>query len=153
MKRKDIKTPVRFAAVIFAIFAISSCNNWLDIAPEDELIKEKFWTKTADVEGALAATYDALRSASLQSLIFGELRADLIQFPGASFTDYAKIAASNISPTNTVISWANYYEAINLANTLMFYDDEVFMKDKTYTQKMMDGVTAEALYIRSVAYF
>lgn len=152
MKKLIIKSPVKLALIAVAI-AFTSCNNWLNIAPEDELIKEKFWTKTADVEGALAATYNAFRESSLQSLIFGELRADLVQFSGVSFTDYAKIAASNVSPTNGVIDWSHYYSAINLANTLMYYDDEVFAKDKTFTQKMMDGVEAEALFIRSVSYF
>ena len=152
MKKSIIKSPVKFA-ILLVLMAFTSCDDWLSIAPENDLIKEKFWTKTADVNGALAATYDALRSASLQSLIFGELRADLASFTGSSFTDYAKIAASNISPTNEVINWKNYYSAINLANTLMYYDDEVFGKDETFTQKMKDGIEAEALFIRSMAYF
>ena len=140
-------------AVLFVLMASTSCKDWLSIAPEDELIKEKFWTKTEDVDGALAATYSAFREASLQSLIFGELRADLVEFTGSAFESYARIAASDISPTNNVIDWSNYYTAINLANTLMYFDDEVFEKDQTFTQEMMDGVEAEALFIRSISYF
>ncbi len=143
---------MRFA-VLLVIVSFASCADWLTVEPENNLIKEKFWTKTADVDGALAATYNALRSASLKSLILGELRADLIKFPGSSFTDYAKIAESNISPTNGVVNWKDYYSAINLANTLMYYDKEVFEKDKTFTKKMMDGVDAEALFIRAYSYF
>lgn len=152
MRIMNIKKTGRFAIALLLVVS-ASCNDWLDIAPENDLIKEKFWTKTADVDGALAATYNTMRSSSLQSLIFGELRADLFMFPGTNFTDYAKIAASNISPTNNVIDWKKYYSAINLANTLMFYNKEVFEKDKTFTKKMMDGVDAEALFIRSLAYF
>ena len=152
MKKLNIKSPLRFA-ILFVMMTFMSCQDWLSIAPESDLIKEKFWTKTADVNGALAAAYNALRDASLQSLIFGELRADLVTFPGNSFSEYAKIAASNISPTNGVINWKAYYSAINLANTLMYYDDEVFEKDQTFTQKMKDGIEAEALFIRSMAYF
>jgi hypothetical protein len=152
MKRGNMKGSLRLA-VAAGLMLFTSCTDWLSIAPENDLIKEKFWTKTEDVEGALAASYDALRQASLQSLIFGELRADLVQFTGPSFTDYAKIAASNISPTNNVISWDNYYTAINLANTLMHFDDEVFEKDQTFTQEMKDAIEAEARFIRSVAFF
>ncbi len=152
MKRFKIIRPLRFA-ILVAMMTFVSCQDWLSIAPENDLIKEKFWTKTADVNGGLAAAYNALRDASLKSLIFGELRADLVTFPGNSFTNYAKIAASNISPTNSVISWKDYYAAINLANTLMFYDDQVFEQDQTFTQKMKDGIEAEALFIRSMAYF
>jgi len=152
MKKFNMYSPLRL--VILMIFlAFSSCQDWLSIAPENDLIKEKFWTKTADVNGALAAAYNALRSASLQSLIFGELRADLVEFTGNDFADYDKIAASNISPTNWVVNWRDYYSAINLANTLMYYDDEVFEQDQTFTQEMKDGIEAEARFIRSVAYF
>jgi starch-binding outer membrane protein, SusD/RagB family len=134
-------------------YQLYPCQDYLTVEPENDLIKEKFWTKTDDVNSALAATYNALRGASLQSLIFGEVRADLVQFTGASFADYSKIGQSNISPTNSVVNWKAYYEAINLANTLMFYDDEVFAKDQTFTKEMKDAIEAEALFIRSLAYF
>jgi hypothetical protein len=152
MRKHSIKSPVRFA-IFFVILALSSCNNWLSIAPENNLIKEKFWAKTSDVDAALAATYNTLRKASMQSLIFGEVRADLVTFPGNNFTDYSMIAASNINSTNGAISWNNYYSAINLANTLMYYDKDVLAKDKTFTEKMKNGVDAEALFIRSLSYF
>ncbi|MGC9341397.1 MAG: RagB/SusD family nutrient uptake outer membrane protein [Bacteroidales bacterium] len=152
MRKRNIKISV-ISGLILSLLVVSSCEDWLSIAPENNLIKEKFWAKTSDVHGALAATYDALRSASLQSLIFGELRADLFEFTGADFTDYAKIAASNISPTNGAINWGNYYSAINLANTLMYYDDEVYEKDETFTLEMMNAIEAEALFIRSMSYF
>lgn len=139
--------------ILAAAFTLSSCNDWLDVEPDDELIKERFWQKTSDVDAALAATYNAMRDASLQSLILGECRADLINFSGANVSNYEQIAASNISPNNDAVNWRHYYSAINLANTLMHYNKVVFEKDNTFTQKMLDGVDAEALFIRSLAYF
>lgn len=150
MRKLNINSSV---IVAILVIATTSCQDYLTVAPENDLIKEKFWTKTEDVNSALAATYNAMREASLQSLIFGEVRADLVQFTSNSFADYAKIGQSNISPTNPVVNWKAYYSAINLANTLMFYDKEVFEKDKTFTKEKMDAVDAEALFIRSLAYF
>jgi starch-binding outer membrane protein, SusD/RagB family len=152
MKKFNINYLV-IIGTLFILVSTISCQDYLTVEPENDLIKEKFWTKTDDVNSALAATYNALRGASLQSLIFGEVRADLVQFTGASFADYSKIGQSNISPTNSVVNWKAYYEAINLANTLMFYDDEVFAKDQTFTKEMKDAIEAEALFIRSLAYF
>ena len=152
MRKLNIKSSV-LAVILIVFIAATSCQDYLTVAPENDLIKEKFWTKTADVNSALAASYNALRKASLQSLVFGEVRADLVNFTGGSFADYAKIGQSNISPTNSVVNWKAYYSAINLANTVMFYDKEVFQKDKTFTQEMMDAVDAEALFIRSLSYF
>jgi len=152
MRKFNIKGSV-IIALSALIIATTSCQDYLTVAPENDLIKEKFWTKTADVNSALAATYNAMRKASLQSLIYGEVRADLVNFTGSQFASYAQIGASNISPTNSVVNWKDYYAAINLANTLMYYDDEVFAKDKTFTKEMMDAVEAEALFIRSLSYF
>jgi starch-binding outer membrane protein, SusD/RagB family len=152
MKKYNIYHPVNFAVLLIA-FSLSACKDYLTVAPENSLIKDKFWTKTDDVYSSLAATYNAFRDASLASHIWGELRADLVVFSGSATADYQKIAASDISPTNSKINWASYYKTINLANTLMYYDDEVFAKDKTFTQKMKDGVEAECLFLRSLSYF
>ena len=152
MKKIHINSALK-TAILIAIISFTSCGDWLTVAPENDLIKEKFWKKTEDVTSALGAAYNALRSASLESLIWGELRADLVVIGGPSFGDYERIAGSDISPSNEAIDWKNYYEAINLANTLMYFDDEVFKLDETFTQEMMDAIEAEALFIRSMAYF
>jgi len=152
MRKLNIKGSL-IVALAALIIVTTSCQDYLTVAPENDLIKEKFWTKTADVNSALAATYNAMRNASLKSLIHGEVRADLVNFTGDKFSGYAQIGASNISPTNDAVKWTEYYTAINLANTLMYYDDEVFAKDKTFTKEMMDAIEAEALFIRSLSYF
>ncbi len=152
MKKINIKNTVIYS-MLFALIALTSCKDWLTVAPEDSLIKDKFWTKKADVDGALAATYNSMRDLSLKSLILGEVRADLVDFTGTSFSNYARIGESDITPTNDNVGWEDYYKPINLANTLMYYDKQVFELDKTFTEKYKNQVDAEALYIRSLAYF
>jgi starch-binding outer membrane protein, SusD/RagB family len=152
MKKYNIYHPINFV-ILLIVLSLSACKDYLTIAPENSLIKDKFWTKTDDVYSSLAATYNAFRDASLASFIWGELRADLVTFSGASTGEYAQIAGSDINPSNGKINWGPYYKAINLANTLMYYDDVVAEKDKTFTPKMKDGVEAEALFIRSLSYF
>ncbi|HET6558309.1 MAG TPA: RagB/SusD family nutrient uptake outer membrane protein [Prolixibacteraceae bacterium] len=151
MVKNRIFNPL-FLAIILMTMALSSCKDWLSIAPENDLIKEKFWTKREDVDGALAATYNAFRDGAFRSFMYGEIRADIAEF-GDQFGDYNRIAASNINPTNGAINWKDYYRTINLANTLMHYDKQVLEKDKTFTQEMKDGVDAEALFLRSISYF
>jgi starch-binding outer membrane protein, SusD/RagB family len=129
----DIK---RILVIVLSIIGFTACNDWLSITPENNLIKQKFWTKTEDVNAALAATYDAFRDGS-----------------DVSVADYVKIAGSNISETNSKIDWSGYYNAINLANTLMFYSNDVLKKDESFTQRMKDQSDAEALFIRSLSYF
>ena len=152
MKRFHINSAVK-TAILVVLFSFTSCQDWLTVVPETELIKDKFWKKTEDVNSALGAAYNALRNASLESLIWGELRADLVIIAGPNFSDYEKIAGSDISPSNNAIDWKDYYQAINLANTLMYFDDEVAALDETFTPEMQQGIEAEALFVRSMAYF
>lgn len=142
-----------FSAIVLLSLLLSACDDWLTVAPEDQLLKENFWKKTEDVYSAMGAMYNAFRDAGMQSLLLGEVRADLVEITGAGFENYANIAESNITATNGAVSWDNYYRAINLANTLMYYDKEVFKIDRTFTKEMMDAVDAEALFIRSLSYF
>ena len=151
MLKYRILNPYSFALIIM-VFLLPSCKDWLTIAPEDSLVKEKFWQKREDVEGALAATYDAFRDQAQSSFIQGELRADMVKF-GDQFGDYNLIAKSDISPSNSTNSYSGYYKAINYANTLMYYDKQVFKKDKTLTQEILNGIDAEALFVRSLSYF
>jgi hypothetical protein len=140
----------KITALFLMVFLSSACQNWLDIAPEKDLVRNDFWKKTEDVNNALAAAYSSFRDAALESFVWGELRADVVMgFPG----DYAPIAGSDINPINTVIDWSKYYKTINLANTLMYYDKDVLANDKSFTPKMKDGIDAEALFLRSLCYF
>jgi hypothetical protein len=138
------------ALLMLASFLFSSCENWLDIAPEKDLIKDNFWKKTEDANSALAAVYGSLRDVSLENFIWGECRADIaVGMPG----NYTPISGSDIDPENDAINWSKYYRTINLANTLLYYSKEVLDNDMSFTQTMKDGVDAEALFIRSLCYF
>lgn len=148
MKRFIINNKIVFL-FCFA-FLFSACDYWLDVAPEKDLIKDNFWKKTDDANSALAATYSCFRSGAIESLIWGEVRADMIMgFPN----EYASIAGSDISATNKMVNWSTYYKTINLANTLMYYNNEVLKNDLSFTPKMKNGMDAEALFLRSLSYF
>lgn len=154
MKRKIATYIIAIAGTVSTI-TMYSCSEWLSIEPENDLIEEEFWTKTEDVEGVLAATYDALRENSLNNLIWGELRADMMEVSSriTAFADFNRIAQSDITTTNSKINWSGYYKTINLANTLMYFSTDVMEKDKTFTQDIKDAYEAEALFLRSLSYF
>lgn len=150
---KTIKYTTRILAAVLVLITFSACNDWLSIAPENDLIKEKFWTKKEDANGALAATYDSFRDAAMESFIWGELRADLAEFTGTTFDSYNNIASSDISANNDKIKWDKYYNTINLANTLMEYIGLVLETDNSFTVRMKEAYDAEALFLRSLSYF
>jgi len=152
MKNKIEKFKVIIVSFSLLLF-LPSCTDWLNIEPENDLIEDEFWTRTEDVEGVLAAMYDALRESSLESLIWGELRGDMVEFSGNVLADYRRIAQSDITTTNEKINWGKYYKTINLANTLMYFSTQVLEKDKTFTERLKQSIDAEAIYLRSLSYF
>ncbi len=152
MKNKMKKFKIIIAGFSLLLF-LTSCTDWLNIEPENDLIEDEFWTKTEDVEGVLAAMYDAFRESSLECLIWGELRGDMIDFGGNVLADYQRIAQSDITTTNSKINWGEYYKTINLANTLMYFSNLVLEKDKTFTERIKQSIDAEALFLRSLSYF
>jgi starch-binding outer membrane protein, SusD/RagB family len=149
---KKMKTKI-LAYLMLIVGILTGCDNWMNLEPEDDLIKQEFWKKKADVEAVLAATYDAFRDNSLNSLIWGEIRADMVDIYGPDFNDYARIAGSDINPTNGVIKWKDYYFVINMANTLLEFSPEVLDLDEEFSEREKLAYDAEALFIRSLTYF
>jgi hypothetical protein len=135
------------------IFLLGSCTDWMDLEPEDKLIRQEFWQKKGDVEAVTAAMYDAFRETSLKSLMMGEIRGDMMSFDANQFNDYVKIAQSDIQYDNPEVKWESYYFTINLANTLIQFMPEVLENDELFTVTQMERTHAEALYLRSLTYF
>ena len=142
-------------AVILAVILLASntgCNDWIDIEPENELIKQEFWKTSDDVMSVLAATYDALRGTVEKSFLLGEVRGDFVTV-GGPFSDYSRIGNNDITSTNLVAKWGEYYNTINLANTVMHYAPLIQEIDKSLTDRMLESIEAEMLFVRSLCYF
>lgn len=131
----------------------SGCNEWVDIEPENELIKQEFWKTSDDIMSVMAATYNALRNTTERSLILGEVRADFINVSSSLFGDYARIGNNDITSTNDKVKWRDYYNTINLANTVMYYAPLVQELDKTLTDEIIQQMESEMLFLRSLSYF
>lgn len=147
---KKIKYPI----IAFILFiGLFSCNDWLDLEPENKLVQQEFWKKKEDVSAVMAAMYNAYRDCSRDLWIWGELRADMLVFGGTSVGNFRRIAEGDIQANNGAINWSKFYNAINLANTILVFSEGVVPLDETFDSKTQKGYEAEALFIRSKAYF
>jgi hypothetical protein len=140
--------PITLDSILFILLLItaSSCNDWIDVEPENKLIKQEFWKTTDDLMAVVASTYDALRDQAEKSFKLGEIRADF-------YTDLSDVSHNLITSGSDMAKWDEYYKTINLANTVMYYAPIVQKEDKTLTDRMVEGITAEMLFIRSLSYF
>jgi len=143
---------------LLLIFGITSCNEWLDLRPESEIILDEFWQSESDVDAVLAACYRGLTEDDViyRMIIWGELRSDNM-IEGSGFPnerkDIGKILEGELLSTNAYSSWASYYAVINYCNTLLYYAPYVVDRDENFTKDDLNKVRAEALTIRAMCYF
>jgi starch-binding outer membrane protein, SusD/RagB family len=142
----------KFYIFIFVLL-MSSCSDWLQLQPESELIREEYWRTGNDVEGVVSGIYKEMAGTVVTCFKWGELRADEF-VPGSRISlDDRNIMTGSIYPENSLTQWAGFYRAINFANTVIHFAPLVVERDQTFTMNESKAYQAEALFLRSLAYF
>ena len=152
MKIKNIR--VKVLAFVILLFS-TSCDKWLELKPQDGLVREDFWKTKEQLRSAVIGCYSSLLNQNLVANLFlwGELRADMIAPTSFAFTDYANFATAEILPTNRLASWSNLYTTINYCNTVIEYAPQVLDNDDTLEELDMNAYVAEARGLRALMYF
>lgn len=129
----------------------TSCNNWLDVLPTDEQVTENYWTSKEDVQAVLASGYYYMRTTTPQLIDWGELRGFSIQ----SYLDLTKTKLQNFQMTaeSSLCKWEQFYNVLNMANSVIKYAPQVADIDGTYSEGAMRSHQAEAYFMRAWAYF
>jgi hypothetical protein len=150
-------------AMLLIFVSTSSCDDYLDLRPQDGIVRQEFWKTKEDVNAAVIGIYASLLSSPasvadktpLSDYLFsyGELRADMLA-PGVFVSpDQRDMMTTNILSTNTLTSWAAFYRVINYCNTVIDLAPAVLAQDPTLTQKKLNNYLSEALAIRAYMYF
>lgn len=136
-------------------FSLTSCNDFLTLTPLNDIVLENFWTNRADVESVLLGAYASLEQndCMLRMSIWGEMRSDNITTGKNPSEDIQQILRDNILSTNSYSQYKCFYEAINYANTVLHFAPEVSAKDPNYNYRELKADEAEAVAIRSLAYW
>ena len=97
MKRN--KTFYHIIASVCLMMGMSSCSDFLQVEPQNEIILEKFWNEKADVDGIIFGCYSAMQSDNIlmRMMVWGEFRRKILP-PlmlirlGISFTTLSTVA-------------------------------------------------------------
>jgi hypothetical protein len=135
--------------VLFLALMISSCNDWLNILPNNEQVTDDYWKSKEDVESVLASGYYYLRESAPSLIKWGELRGGAIYSSNAIDT---KLQDFNITPNDALCDYSTLYKAIGMANSVIKYAPGVRNIDHTYYESMMKSNLCEAYFIRSYCY-
>lgn len=158
---------IRYTLLIAFTLAFAGCKKWLDLKPQDGIVKEEFWKTKEQVKASVIGIYSSMMEyssgtygtagyvPSLAELLFvwGESRADNIATATASSADDIALVNVNIQSTNVNTNWRPFYRTINFCNTVIEKAPEVLANDNTFTQAQLDNYLSEALTIRALMYF
>lgn len=140
---------------IALLFTSVGCTDWLDVLPENQLVKEDFWQTESQVDGIVAGCYRSFTEYDVMTrlVVYGELRSDnLVPFDYVSQSLY-KIANVDITPENNFASWTPFYKVINNCNLYLHSAQAVVDLDPNFTQIDFLSYKAEVLTLRALAYF
>ena len=143
------------ALVTISLLVMTSCDEWLTVKPEGEVVLEDFWQEEGHVNQVLSACYRSLSEGDVLSkmLVWGELRSDNVTFGNNVPEDMYKILNVDISPKNGYNHWGSFYTVINMCNTFLHYAPGVVDRDPNFTESELKSLEAEVLTIRALAYF
>ena len=141
--------------LVFLVIGLESCNNWLDLKPESEVVLEDYWQTESQATAVLAAGYRGLISDGCMErmIVWGELRSDNMVAGKDPSDAVLKVLDVNITPTNAFADWSSFYSVINYCNTFLYYAPSVVNKDQNFTPTKLHTMEAEALTLRALSYF
>lgn len=158
-KFKNILVRITLFAVVLSIV---SCKKYLDLKPENGIIRENFWKTKEQLQSAVIGCYSSLlapppgvndRALPEYLFLWGEMRGDMIATTTNSTGEDIEILNGNIQPSNSIVNWRSVYRTINYCNTVIEFGPQVLQNDKTLTQQALNAYLAEAKALRALMYF
>ncbi|WP_105473557.1 RagB/SusD family nutrient uptake outer membrane protein [Jejuia pallidilutea] len=151
MKRYTIKILIM---VPMLLAVLSSCDDYLQLEPQDNLIQQEFWQNKEQVASAVAGCYASMNQSGFTDRIlkWGELRAEMLVSLRAGGNEQ-NMMRNFIIPTNGLVNWADFYETINYCNLVLEFADAAKEKDLSFTNQELANYKAEVLTIRALVYF
>lgn len=145
-----------YISVLTFLLAFSSCQNYLDVLPENEQSSSEYWQTKEEVQAVLAAGYVNLRSSQEDLFLWGEARGNGIIFYGDGSEGQKsaqKVRSMDILLNNDLAKWDAIYKVINMANSVIKYAPDVVRRDESFNANVMNSYLSEAYFLRALSYF
>ncbi len=139
------KNFIYIALLAITLFGFSSCSDFLDRIPDDELSDGSFWKTPNDAKMFIADVYRQVLPGGDTGDIDGDIESD-------NAVHGIKWAAGDVSKgiyDPAAMSWSGDYKAIRACNILLSKIDNI----PDYDQTDKEAVMAEARFLRGYIYF
>lgn len=150
-----MKSLRNISKVIIASLALYSCDNELELAPEDILTQDVAFSNETTTKGVLTGVYSTAQQDDVLNgtpQLMGEWQSDNVDFVG-SFPTFNQIKLYTTLSDNTSIAgiWDDSYETIGGANLVI--KNTPLVEDVNFTEEERAAVIAEAKFLRALVYF
>jgi hypothetical protein len=139
--------------LLVAVMLTTSCEKWLDLKPQDGIIRQNFWKTKEDVKSAVIGCYSSLFATTSTLFVWGEIRGDMVSPTIRTSAEQMDIINGNILSSNTITSWRVLYKTINYCNTVIDFAPQALVSDKTFKEADLNSYLAEAHALRGLMYF
>ena len=140
--------------------AMTSCNDWLTVHPQTQIVEENFWEDKNDLEGVRYGVYKNMANQVEKMIIWGDLRAsDIYNLTAIRTSDqgnrdnFRNIIQADIDTTWSYYDWSGMYTTIGYCNKVLQHGAEVLEKDKQFTASEWRQMKAEMVTMRALSYF
>lgn len=152
-------TRLAFGAVVGAC-ALTSCQDWLTIYPQTQIVEENFWEDKNDLEGVRYAAYKSMTGTLEKMVLWGDLRSDTYVLSSAdeststkNFYNELREGRIDRDSANTYFDWSGFYTTINYCNKVLSHGEDVLENDKQFTNSEWRQMRAEMTALRALNYF
>jgi len=147
------KIKLGLALTLSFSFGLTSCDDWLNLQPENSVTAEDYWKSESDVSSAMTGIYCDWMKSTASIWEQSEMRADMVTTGYSTKGDYTLVREGNITSSNSLVKWANYYNIINQCNLLLDRSHIALENDPAYTVTQDSIYHAQARVIRAMMYF
>lgn len=137
---------------------VCSCNDWIELEPEDSISQQTFFNTTEDFNQAITGLYAILRPTDADAVngaIFGnlywEVCADVCMWKNSWTQPWFDISRGELMAvtSNVATVYQNLYHAIFWANTIK---GEMEAKMANFDEEFVNYVLGQACFVRALCY-
>jgi len=151
IKTTTTKSVVSILSAMTLFLSLGSCQDYLDVQPEDRLSGDQVYRDIYDADAAVIGIYGKFMALAEKHVILNEMRADLMTTTRNSSPYLKELSEHNVSAENPYISPKQFYEVILNCNDVLKNFD-IMLADKKFTQAQYEQRYADIGCIRSWVY-
>lgn len=153
MKKTKLNKMIAMGCLLAGV-SLTSCEDWLTIYPNSQIVEENFWEDKNDLMSVRYAVYKNVASCLDQYFVWGEIRADYYQPNPKKFEQYVtNLLKADLQSTDGYTKWETFYNTINFCNKVLEHGEDIMAKDASFTISDWLPIQAEMYAVRALTYF